>query len=83
MGPARTACLESSVVVLLRRPERVDPSGEDPGASRLVPPSVEKPAGLQGEVLEPTVNDMNGVASVPRRVRFSFEDIESGELSQR
>ena len=61
----------------------MDRSGEDPGPSRLVPPSVEKTAGLQGEVLEPTVNDMNGVASTPRRACFSFEGSESGELSQR
>ena len=34
-------------------------------------------------MLEPTVNDMNGVASTPRRACFSFEGSESGELSQR
>jgi len=42
-----------------------------------------KPAGLRGEVLEYTVKDASGNVSTPRRVRFSFEASDSGDLSQR
>ena len=45
--------------------------------------TVRKPAGVQGEVLEYTVKDTSGNVSTPRRVRFSFEASESGELGQR